>query len=249
MNNKNYYEIYTDESGTSKPDHHMLIGGFIINRLSREKIKSEIFSIKDDKSIKGEIKWGKVNKNNYDNLCKIVDYIYENNINLYYKSIVIDKKKVNNRLYNESNSDIGFYKFYYQLIYNGFCKELNMQDKVFLRLDQKSVNYSLSNLKDILNNGFLKRDKISPICEIIPLDSKNDIFIQIADLITGAIRCQINIDKYPNLRPEKYNLSEKIISLWNLHNYLREPFISTPKKYPNFSYMAFKIKRLNEKMP
>ena len=42
---------------------------------------------------------------------------------LTFRCIVVDKRKVNDEVFNDGDKELGFYKFYYHLILNMFAKD------------------------------------------------------------------------------------------------------------------------------
>jgi len=120
-------EIYCDESrqdlffnvnSIRDNNKYIFIGGIMIDKDERDKIKKEINLLKEKYNLnkKTELKWNKVTTK-YINLYKeIIDVYINNDIN--FRTISIDSSKLNLKKYHNDNPELGFYKFYYQLLNN-----------------------------------------------------------------------------------------------------------------------------------
>ena len=114
------YEIYSDESCIEaiydKQAHqYTAIGGIWIPAEYRRSLKNDITAIKDKYSVMGELKWNKVSPK-YLELYKEVINLFFNSYSIRFRAIVIDASKIDNERFNKSSGELGFYKFYYQLI-------------------------------------------------------------------------------------------------------------------------------------
>ena len=125
-------ELYCDESRQdlfynkniiSDSNKYIFIGGIMINKDDRIEIKNEINELKKkyNLNIKTELKWNRVTKR-YLNLYKeMIDIFIKHNIN--FRAICIDSAKIDLK-YHQDNAELGFYKFYYQLLNNWISKNL-----------------------------------------------------------------------------------------------------------------------------
>ena len=77
-----------------------------------------------------------------------------------FKALIIDRQKLNHKQFNQNNKEVGFYKFYYQLILNMFAKDnLESNTKYIIHLDKRKTSYKLEDLKFYLNMGFSSKFK------------------------------------------------------------------------------------------
>ena len=116
------FDVYCDESHpdlliSQKSDaRYMVIGSVWLKTENREVFKSEIKSLKE-KHLVGELKWGKVSPSRHGFYEDILYWFLEKNHDLRFRAIVIDREQVNLLHYHENDQELGFYKFYYQLLH------------------------------------------------------------------------------------------------------------------------------------
>ena len=183
-------EIYCDESGiealSDKNAHkYATIGGIWIPAAYRKEFKEKITEIKRNHNVHGELKWNKVSRKYQALYSCLIDYFFSTQ-HIRFRVILINAEKVNNDYFNGSSAELGFYKFYYQLIkhwiYDGY--EYN----VFL--DYK-VNGNLNRIKEL--KSFLERSNYNAkISQVQALPSHESIGVQFADVLTGAVAAKFN---------------------------------------------------------
>lgn len=105
--------------------------------------------------------------------------------------------KVNHKRFSKGNKELGFYKFYYQLLLHSFGKRYyhkGEDSRFIVNLDYRNTTYSLNTLKIVLNRGMKKKFSITsePFVAIEARNSKESELIQINDIILGAIGFQKN---------------------------------------------------------
>jgi len=117
------FDIYCDESRpdlfTSKSaigDKYLLIGGLWLPTEKRDEVKRGINALKERFGVRGEIKWKKVSPAHLDFYVALVDLFIDFGLDLRFRCIAVEAAKVDMVHYHESDSELGFYKFYYQLI-------------------------------------------------------------------------------------------------------------------------------------
>jgi hypothetical protein len=104
----------------------------------------------------------------------------------------LDTHQFDHRRFNLGDAEVGFCKFYYQLLLHCFGKPdcTRLQPARFLVfVDQRTSSFSLEDLRQILNNGMASRLGIHsrPFRAVQPVDSKLSVFVQLVDVITGAV--------------------------------------------------------------
>lgn len=178
-------EVYCDESrpetlyGENSKDKYMVIGGIWIPASERKKIKNKINYLKKIYGINNEVKWKNVSPSKEDFYLDLIDYFFSNR-NIRFRCIVVDSSKVNMEIYHNSDSELGFYKFYYQVL-NKWC-EGNESYWIYLDYKSNKMGNRLHVLKDILNNA-----TFSDIKEVQAINSSESVFIQMADILIGAV--------------------------------------------------------------
>lgn len=201
-------EVYCDESrpellslnkdGNSK-DRYMVIGGLWVPYPLRERFKDEIKRIRQHHEVFGEIKWKNVSPS------KI--YFYHDLIRLFFRfegirfrCIVVDSFDVDLEKFHESDSELGFYKFYYQLLKH-WVDDYREHYWIYLDYKKNKVSDRLKTLKRVLNNSSLGN-----VEDVQAIDSKQSLIIQMSDLLIGAVGYKYN----------GYFSSEAKLSLINL---------------------------------
>jgi len=184
------FEIYCDESGlealTKKDAHrYMALGGIWLPAEYRPALKMSIKQIKEKHNVFGELKWNKVSPA-YLNLYKEVIDFFLDSKELRFRVIIIESEIVDNITFNNTDAELGFYKFYYQLLHH-WIFDFN---SYFIYLDFK-VNRNkgrLHELKKVLNNANLTSD----IEHLQALPSHESTGIQLADVLTGMVSAKFN---------------------------------------------------------
>src|SRR5690606_24765141 len=116
------FEVYCDESGlealTCKEAHSYTgIGGIWIPANQRPILKSDISEVKRRHGIFGELKWQKLSPAYYDLYKDLIDFFFSADY-IRFRIIVIESEKVDHMHFNDEDAELGFYKFYYQLLHH-----------------------------------------------------------------------------------------------------------------------------------
>lgn len=193
-------ELYCDESrqdlfynknAISNTNKYIFIGGVMINRDDRGKIKNKINELKKkyNLNIKTELKWNRVTKT-YLNLYKeIIDVYITYDIN--FRTICIDSIKIDLKYHND-NAELGFYKFYYQLLNNWISK--GSRYTIYTDIKTYSDPNVLNDLKRYLNN----KNHPNSIEKIYAIESNESVFLQLEDILMGATSYKMNFSKKGN---------------------------------------------------
>lgn len=184
------FEIYCDESGLealNDKDAHLFssIGGIWMPAEYRTEFKDAINMIKKDHRLFGEFKWNKVSPSYLGFYIDIIDYFFSTE-NLRFRAILMESNKIDNYKFHNGDSELGFYKFYYQLLHH-WILDFNVYD-VFLDLKINRDKTRLRSLSKVLNNANLT----SNIKQVQGLPSNQSLGIQLADLLTGMVGAKFN---------------------------------------------------------
>ncbi len=176
------YNLYCDESTHLQNDGKpfMLIS-YIGTPYNDKDIHSRnVKELKLKHRLKGEIKWTNVSGSMFPFYAELINYFFSSS--LYFRSVVVQKKQINNALPGFSFDDF-YYKMYYQLLYN----KLDMNSVYDVYIDIKDTNGAkkVKRLKDILNV------KYGTIRKIQLVHSYESNLMQICDLLMGAINYHI----------------------------------------------------------
>ena len=184
------FEVYCDESGlealTRKDAHQFTaIGGIWIPSEHREMLKAGMNAIKVKHGIHGELKWNKVSPAYYDLYKDMIDFFFDSGY-IRFRVIVIEASKVDNIKFNYDDSELGFYKFYYQLLHH-WIFDFNSYS-IFLDHKVNRNKGRLSELRKVLDNSNLTSEMRS----VQGLPSHQSVGIQLADMLTGLVAARFN---------------------------------------------------------
>jgi hypothetical protein len=207
----NFYNIYCDESSIDNPDRNfMSIGALFVRRNLIPEIKKKIKEIQNKYYIKGELKWKKTSEKTLEFYKELFDYLFSlPHSSFSFKAIVIDKNKINYKKYHNEDRELAFYKFYYFLLKNSLG--LNNLYYIFLDFRPNKNKNSVRRLKEFLsftNNNSIKWMQAYP--------SEDNIFIQISDILTGAVAYYKNKEKKNGNKKELTQIIAKSIGKNNL---------------------------------
>lgn len=184
------FEIYCDESGlealTDKNAHlYSGIGGIWIPAEQRDNFKRGMNFIKEKYHIKGELKWKKVSPTYFDLYKEVFDFYFKEDY-IRFRVILVESNKVNHIKFNNEDSELGFYKFYYQLLKH-WIFDFNSY-AIYTDLKQDRNKGRLNELAKVLNYSNLT----STITQIQGLPSEQSLGIQLADILTGLVVSKFN---------------------------------------------------------
>lgn len=184
--NKHQVNIYCDESRhTSGGDRFMVIGAILCDREKKREYVHQIHLLKKKHNAQGEFGWKRLSPNKQEFYFELIDFFMENDIG--FKCIVVDKNIIDNETYNDGDSELGFYKFYYQMLKDSL--EANKEYYIYLDWQQNREQHRFSTLKFYLQRKLEGRAKIA--C-LEPVTSTNQPLIELADLLIGAVGYQYN---------------------------------------------------------
>lgn len=223
------FEVYCDESGiealTQKDAHkYVAIGGIWMPSDYRAIFKERMNSIKKKHNVYGELKWNKVSPKFYELYEEVIDYFFQAN-QLRFRVILIESEKVDNYVFNNKDIELGFYKFYYQLLHHWIFDYNNYN--IFVDLKVNRDRNRLKNLRNYLDYSNLT----SGIQQVQGLPSDESLGIQLADVLTGLANAKFNKEI---VSTAKLNL---IAHIENTH--LGNTIVSTSKWEEKFN--VFKI--------
>ena len=177
----------------------------------------------------GQIKWQRVGPKKVNFYFDLIDLFKSFGNTLRFRCIVVDSNEVDFPLFHNDDRELGFYKFYYQLLhhwildfneYHIFC-----DTKTNRRLDR------LKTLKNCLSSSNLS----SKIISIQPIPSKESALIQFRDFLLGAVGSAFNKSI------EKGKPREAILN--HLKDRLGwEEIVSTSKDFEKFNIFKIDLK-------
>ncbi len=176
------YNYYMDESChlLNNDSNYMIIGALACpkNKAANISYKIKQLKVKYGLNADFEIKSTKISPSKIMFYKALVDlFLIEDN--LQYRAVIVDKRKLDHKRFNQSHDD-----FYYKIVYNLFryflCGQTN-----YIYIDYKD---SLSYLKSQKVVEYLKNNhKISSSIKFHaqPINSKESNILQLADMLIG----------------------------------------------------------------
>lgn len=183
------YEIYCDESCWEalydKASHqYAAIGGIWIPAPKRQEVKTFIGNLKNKYGLHGEMKWNHICPKSVEMYKELVNMFFDDN-QIRFRAICIKSAKVNHARFNAGNGELGFYKFYFQLIHHWMLMGNSYQ--IFVDYKTNGYQHRVQELGTILNNA-----STAELIQIQALPSEESALIQLADVLTGAVASAFN---------------------------------------------------------
>lgn len=228
------FDVYCDES---HPDllisqksnaRFIVIGSLWVEKESRKFLRNEINELKKQYLVGGEIKWGKVSPSRLEFYKRLISWFFNKGHSLRFRAIVIERKKINLLTYHDNDQELGFYKFYYQLLHHWItdfnCYYIFCDFKVNRKKDR------LHTLKQCLINSNLSASV--PLVQAVR--SSESVLIQMTDLLTGLVSARYNQSCLPG--------SSKDILLQKCEDYLKKPISATGAQENKFNVFEINLR-------
>lgn len=185
-------EVFCDESHpelfttTKEPlGKYLMIGSLWLPSEIRQELKNQIEVLKNKHNIGGEFKWHKVHKKKLQFYIELVDLFFSHKDDLWFRCIAIDKNQFDIKLHND-DAELGFYKFYYQLLHHWIRESNNYS--IFCDQKTSSDPKRLHKLTEVLQNA-------TPSAHIHPvqaLPSWQVSLLQLSDFLLGVAAAKKN---------------------------------------------------------
>lgn len=199
-------EAYPDLFSSTKPQaKFMILGSLWLQTDSREGYKQAIHDLRDRYLIGGEFKWRKVTPSKIDFYKSLISWFYDQKDNLRFRCIAIDYSQVDLMKFHDNDQELGFYKFYYQMIHH-WIHDFN---EYAMFCDFKS-----NRRRDRLNvlQQCLSHSNLSATIKIVQaVRSKESVLIQLTDLLIGIVSARLN--QGTNTSPAKLELLRHLETL------------------------------------
>jgi len=228
------FDVYCDEShpdlliSQKSSARFIVIGSLWLKRDSRKNFKNEVDEFKKQYLVGGEIKWGKVSPSRLEFYKRLISWFFDKEHNLRFRAIVIDREKVNLLTYHDNDQELGFYKFYYQLLHHWItdfnCYHIFCDFKVNRKKDR------LQTLKECLGNSNLSSSV--PIVQAVR--ASESVLIQMADLLTGLVSAKYNHSCLSG--------SPKDMLIQKCEGYLEKPISATGAQENKFNVFEINLK-------
>lgn len=179
------FNLYCDESTHLIHDGHpyMLLSYISIAYPQIRLAKEEIKAIKRKFNYTEELKWTNVHSATYKVYAELVDWFFMNDLE--FRAVVVDKSQI-----DETRADYSFNDFYFRMYFQLLHTKVDFQNRynVFLDIKDTCSGEKLEKLKKIMNYN-------SSIGTLQFIPSRENVFIQLADVLMGAINYNLRIQK------------------------------------------------------
>lgn len=179
------FNLYCDESTHLIHDGHpyMLLSYISIAYPQIRLAKEEIKAIKRKFNYTEELKWTNVHSATYKVYAELVDWFFMNDLE--FRAVVVDKSQI-----DETRADYSFNDFYFRMYFQLLHTKVDFQNRynVFLDIKDTCSGEKLEKLKKIMSYN-------SSIGTLQFIPSRESVFIQLADVLMGAINYNLRIQK------------------------------------------------------
>lgn len=185
------FEVYCDEANpdvltsSSPRARFLMIGSLWLPFDLRDEIKSRVVALRQRHQAWGEIKWSKVSPNRRDFYVELIDLFVSYGDNLRFRCIAVDRTQLNVALH-DNDGELGFYKFYYQLLHH-WILDFN-EYRIFCDLKSNRDPKRLP----VLGRCLSRTNLTSNIASTQSLPSHEVVLIQLCDLLLGAASSRLN---------------------------------------------------------
>jgi hypothetical protein len=187
--------LFCDEAGKDT-DRFLAVGGLIVSHDNATYLRQFFSKLKSELSLSTEVKWNKLDRGNKTKFQQIIHrsfYMIEQN-RMQFHCILIDFDRFNHNLRKDGGKGESIKRMYYQLILHRLGKLHGESHRLFVFPDKCNELKGLTELKSALNIDIERKFgfRPGPLKAIELRDSQDEIFLQINDLILGAICYQKN---------------------------------------------------------
>ena len=179
------FNLYCDESTHLIHDGHpyMLLSYISIAYPQIRLAKEEIKAIKRKFNYTEELKWTNVHSATYKVYAELLDWFFMNDLE--FRAVVVDKSQI-----DEKRADYSFNDFYFRMYFQLLHTKVDFQNRynVFLDIKDTCSGEKLEKMKKIMSYN-------SSIGTLQFIPSRESVFIQLADVLMGAINYNLRIQK------------------------------------------------------
>jgi hypothetical protein len=163
----------------------------------REEFKQALHDLRNQHQIGAEFKWRKVSPSHLGFYRACVDWFFGAGNDLRFRAIVVDRTKIDLVKFHEGDAELGFYKFYYQLLLH-WTREDNLY-RVFCDHKSNRLPSRLKTLEACLNHANLVSMSV-----VQAIKSEESVLLQLCDVLIGLTQARFNWAD--NLGPAKREL-------------------------------------------
>jgi len=185
------FDVYCDESGPellhslNPKARYMVIGSLWLPEALRTESKVALHNLRHRYGIGSEFKWRKVSPSKLAFYRDAVDWFMGVGPELRFRAIVVDRTRIDLVKFHEGDGELGFYKFYYQLLLH-WTRECN-EYGVFCDYKRNRLPDRLKTLEQCLNHA-----NLASTLKVQAIRSDESVFIQLCDVLTGLTQARYN---------------------------------------------------------
>lgn len=185
-------DVYCDEAYpdlfTSKDPQarYLIIGSVWLKNDDRRRFKADIQDLRNQYKIGGEFKWTKVSPSKTEFYKALLTWFHAQGKNLRFRCIAIDHQQVDLIHFHQSDQELGFYKFYYQMLHH-WIHPFN-QYRIYCDFKRNRLRDRLHTLKACLTHANLA----AAIDTVQSVRSRESLLIQLADVLVGLASARLN---------------------------------------------------------
>ncbi len=185
------FNVYCDESRhtSDQSDAYMVIGALSCPRDDKLDIVSKIKDLRKAHSTYGEFGWKRLSPNKRDFYWDLLR-LFAADERLRFRCVVVNRRSLNHEEYNDGDAELGFYKLYYQMLVHWLQRGCDYH--IYLDLQSNREQRRFITLRDILQR---KLSGVARIACLEPDSSKQQLLIQLVDLLIGAVGYEWNVRK------------------------------------------------------
>ena len=229
MTEQKTFNLYCDESTHLEHDGqpYMLYGYVSIASNQIKMAKEQIHNIRTKYNYFDEFKWTNVHTATYPVYNALLEYFFMTDMS--FRTVIVDKSQIDNTRKDYTYNDF-YFRMYFQLLHNEVSLE-NMYN-VYFDIKDTCSQEKLHNLQKILHWN-------ASIGNFQFIRSHESCFLQIADVLMGAINY--------NLRVEKGTIKGTSIPTCKLVEMIKKQTnislqATTPKSTKKFNLFFIKLK-------
>jgi hypothetical protein len=185
-------DVYCDESQSdvfaSKRDsaRFLVIGSVWLEKSCTAALKHDIHLLRERHKIGPEFKWSKVSPSRLAFYDELISWFFGQGLELRFRCIVVAKDEVDLVRFHDSDAELGFYKFYYQLLHH-WIDDFN-DYRIFCDFKKDRISGRLQALGQCLDASNLTAN----VSGIQWVRSEESVLIQLADVLTGLVSSKYN---------------------------------------------------------
>lgn len=185
-------EVYCDESypdlfsSASPRVRFLVIGSLWLAQEERVRFKREIHTLRNRYKIGGEFKWTKISPSKIEFYKELLAWFYSRGDLLRFRCIAIDCEKIDLFHFHQNDQELGFYKFYYQMLHH-WIHSFNSYS-IYCDYKRNRLASRMATLKKCLEKA-----NLSAFVENVQfVRSEESVLIQMSDVLTGMAASRLN---------------------------------------------------------